>query len=132
MAVNLPDELKAVLDTPVIAHLSTLDPDGTPQASAMWVMRDGDHIIMNTAKGRRKHRNLLRDSRVAISVNSLRDDYTNFSIQGRVLEMREEGGIAVIDELARKYTNSERYEWLSPGMVRVTLVIEATRVAANP
>lgn len=128
---ELPDRLKDVLDAPVFAHLTTLDPDGSPQASAMWVTRDGDRIVMNTAKGRRKHRNMSGDPRVAISVSLPDDDYVNFSVQGRVVEMRESDGIEVIDALARKYTEHETYPWLTPGMVRVTVVIEPTRIASN-
>lgn len=131
MAITLSDELQAVLDSKVFAHLTTLDPDGTPQASAMWVMRDGDQIVMNTSEGRRKHRNLRNDPRVAISISPVDDAYTNYSIQGRVVEMRTSDGVAVIDELARKYTESDHYEWLTPGMVRVTMIIEPTRVASN-
>jgi PPOX class probable F420-dependent enzyme len=129
--IELPARLKEVLDAQVFAHLTTLDPDGAPQASAMWVTRDGDHIVMNTAKGRRKYRNMSADPRVAISVSSPDDDYVNFSIQGRVVEMRESDGVDVIDALARKYTEHESYPWLTPGMVRVTLIIEATRIASN-
>lgn len=74
---------------------------------------------------------MVGDPRVAISVSPLEDTYVNYSIQGRVIEMREEDGVAVIDELARKYTDSDHYEWLTPGMVRVTEFIEATMVASN-
>ncbi|WKZ81763.1 MAG: PPOX class F420-dependent oxidoreductase [Acidimicrobiia bacterium] len=129
----LPDALKEILDsTRAFAHLTTLDPDGSPQATAMWVMRQDEMILMNTAEGRRKHRNLQRDPRVAISISKHDDPYSNFSIQGRVVEMRTSDGVEVIDALARKYLDGvDRYPWLQPGMVRVTLVIEPTRIAAN-
>jgi PPOX class probable F420-dependent enzyme len=131
MAKALPDPLKELLDGTPFAHLTTLDPDGHPQASAMWIMRDGDNIVFNTAKGRRKHRNMTNDPRVAVSVSSVGDEYLNFSIQGKVIEMRESDGVEVIDTLARKYTDSDHYEWLTPGMVRVTVIVEPTRVASN-
>jgi PPOX class probable F420-dependent enzyme len=131
MAKALPDSLKELLDGTPFAHLTTLDPDGHPQASAMWIMRDGDNIVFNTAKGRRKHRNMTNDPRVAVSVSSVGDEYLNFSIQGKVIEMRESDGVEVIDTLARKYTDSDHYEWLTPGMVRVTVIVEPTRVASN-
>ena len=131
MAETLPDPLRELLDGKAFAHLTTLDPDGHPQASAMWIMRDGDNIVFNTAKGRRKHRNMNLDSRVAVSVSSVEDDYLNYSIQGTVIEMRESDGVEIIDTLARKYTESDHYEWLTPGMVRVTVIVEPTRVASN-
>ena len=52
--ITLPDPLKAVLDSRAFAHLTTLDPDGTPQSSAMWIMRDGDRIVFNTSAGLRR------------------------------------------------------------------------------
>jgi PPOX class probable F420-dependent enzyme len=130
--VALPDDLKAVLDSRAFAHLTTLDPDGAPQSSAMWIMRDGDRILFNTAEGRRKWRNLKRDSRISISISKQDDPYNNWSIQGKVIEMRTSDGVDVIDALARKYIDgADKYPWLKPGMVRVTIVVEPTRIAGN-
>lgn len=131
MAVELPSALKDVIDSKAFAHLTTLDPDGTPQSSAMWITRDGDSIVFNTAAGRRKHRNMTLDPRVSVSISREDDEYANWSIQGRVVEMRESDGVEVIDALARKYTDADRYQWLKPGMVRVTVVVEPTRIAGN-
>jgi PPOX class probable F420-dependent enzyme len=131
MPIALPDDLKAALDAPTFVHLTTLDPDGTPQASAMWVKRDGNRIVFNTAEGRRKWRNMANDPRVAVSVSPIDEPYKNWSIQGSVVEMRTSDGLEVIDELARKYTEHDRYMWLSEGMVRVTCIVEVDRVAGN-
>jgi PPOX class probable F420-dependent enzyme len=131
MTTALPGPLKELLDGKPFAHLSTLDPDGYPKASAMWIMRDGDNIVFNTAKGRRKHRNMTSDPRVAVSVSAVGDQYVNYSIQGKVIEMRESDGVEVIDMLARKYTESDHYELLTPGLVRVTVIVEPSRVASN-
>lgn len=131
MAVELPSALKDVIDSKAFAHLTTLDPDGTPQSSAMWITRDGDSIVFNTAAGRRKHRNMTLDPRVSVSISREDDEYANWSIQGRVVEMRESDGVEVIDALARKYTDADRYQWLKPGMVRVTVIVEPTRIAGN-
>ena len=130
--VALPDDLKTVLDSRAFAHLTTLDPDGAPQSSAMWIMRSGDRILFNTAEGRRKWRNLQRDSRVSISISKQDDPYNNWSIQGKVIEMRTSDGVEVIDALARKYLDGvDKYPWLTPGQVRVTVIVEPTRVAGN-
>jgi PPOX class probable F420-dependent enzyme len=131
MAEELPDDLKAAIDGPTFAHLTTLDPDGSPQSTAMWITREGDQIVFNTAQGRRKWRNLNRDPRVAISISSPDEPYRNWSIQGRVVEMRTSDGVAVIDRLAEKYLGEPKYPWLTPGMVRVTVIVEPTRIAAN-
>ena len=129
--VAIPDRLKGLLDAATFAHLTTLDPDGSPQASAMWIMRDGDTIVFNTAEGRRKWRNMKADPRVAVSISDPDEPYANFSIQGRVIEMRHSDGVEVIDALARKYLGTEKYEWLTPDMVRVTVIVEPTRIASN-
>lgn len=131
MAEELPDDLKAAIDGPTFAHLTTLDPDGSPQSTAMWITREGDQIVFNTAQGRRKWRNLNHDPRVAISISSPDEPYRNWSIQGRVVEMRTSDGVAVIDRLAEKYLGEPKYPWLTPGMVRVTVIVDPTRIAVN-
>ena len=131
MPVSLPDEVKDALDAPNFVHLATLDPDGRPQASAMWVLRDGDRIVFNTVEGRRKWHNMRHDPRVAVSVSPAEDPYLNFSVQGEVVEMRTSDGVEVIDAMAGKYLGEQRYPWMTPGMVRVTVVVEPTRVAGN-
>jgi PPOX class probable F420-dependent enzyme len=65
---RLPESHADILDKPAFAHLSTLMSDGSPQASAVWVDTDGPLIVVNSAEGRLKDRNIRRDPRVAISV----------------------------------------------------------------
>ena len=131
VGISLPEDLKAVIDARNFAHLVTLDPDGTPQASAMWIMREGDQIVFNTAQGRRKWRNMNSDPRVAVSISPADKPYENWSIQGQVAEMRTSDGVAVIDRLAQKYIGREKYPWLTPDMVRVTVVVDVERIAGS-
>jgi PPOX class probable F420-dependent enzyme len=130
-SVAIPERLGVLLDGPTFAHLTTVDSDGWPQASAMWIMREGDRIVFNTAEGRRKWRNMKDDPRVAVSISDPNEPYANFSIQGRVVEMRTSDGVEVIDALARKYLGVDKYQWMRPGMVRVTVIVEPTRIASN-
>ena len=65
---QIPKSHADILDKPSFAHLSTLMSDGSPQASAVWVDTDGPLIVVNSAEGRLKDRNIRRDPRVAISV----------------------------------------------------------------
>ncbi len=131
MGISLPEDLKAVIDARNFAHLVTLDPDGTPQASAMWIMREGDQIVFNTAQGRRKWRNMNSDPRVAVSISPADKPYENWWIQGQVVEMRTSDGVAVIDRLAQKYIGREKYQWLTPDMVRVTVIVDVERIAGS-
>ncbi|MBT8166605.1 MAG: PPOX class F420-dependent oxidoreductase [Acidimicrobiia bacterium] len=129
--MELPDALKAMLDGPTFATLATLMPDGSPQASTMWVDREGDRIRFNTAEGRVKPRNMDRDPRVAISIFATDDPYQAFSIRGRVVEKRLEGADEHIDALANKYLGVDEYPYRVPGQIRVTYLIEIDRLAAH-
>ncbi len=129
--MELPDGLKALLDGAHFATLATVMSDGSPQASTMWVDRDGDFIRFNTAEGRVKPRNMDRDPRVAVSIFNTDDPYEAYAIQGRVIEKRHDGADAHIDALATKYLGIEQYPWRTPGMVRVTYVVEVERVAEH-
>jgi PPOX class probable F420-dependent enzyme len=129
--MELPAELKAMLDGPNFATLVTLMPDGSPQASTMWVDRQGDRIRFNTAEGRTKPRNMDRDPRVAVSIFALEDPYQAFSIRGRVVEKRLEGADDHIDALAGKYLGVDEYPYRVPGQVRIIYLVEADRVAAH-
>jgi PPOX class probable F420-dependent enzyme len=129
--MELPDGLKALLDGRHFATLATVMADGSPQASTMWVDRDGDHIRFNTAEGRVKPRNMDRNPRVAVSIYNADDPYESYAIQGRVVEKRHEGADDHIDALAYKYLGAETYPYRVSGQVRVIYVIEAEQVAAH-
>jgi PPOX class probable F420-dependent enzyme len=70
------------------AYLSTLMNDGSPQVTPTWVdiERDDDSILINTAEGRIKHKNVSRDPRVTISISDQNNRYNMVSIRGRVIE----------------------------------------------
>ena len=129
--MELPARLRELLDGPNFATLATVMPDGSPQATTMWVDREGDLIRFNTAEGRVKPRNMDRDPRVAVAIFNADDPYEAFAIQGRVVEKRHEGADEHIDALAHKYLGSERYPWHSPDSVRVTYLIQVESLAAH-
>lgn len=128
MPVPIPDDVKAILDQPVFVHVATVNPDGSPQNSVVWIERDGDLLRFSTAEGRVKPRNLRNDSRVSLSFSPLDDPYRNVTISGRVVAI-ENNGYGLIDELARKYRNVEKYEWARPGEVRTDITIVPERIS---
>jgi PPOX class probable F420-dependent enzyme len=130
MAV-LPDEIKDLVDGPVFAHVATVGADGHPQNTVMWIDRDGEHLVLNTAAGRAKWHNLRNDPRVGISISPADDPYLNYSLKGRVVEMRTTDGDAVIDSLAHKYLGTDEYPYRRPDEVRVTILVEVLAVAGN-
>ncbi|MEU6014923.1 PPOX class F420-dependent oxidoreductase [Streptomyces sp. NPDC047515] len=110
MTAALSAELKALLDTPVFVTVATVQPDGSPQVSPVWVKRDGDDLLFSTTVGRRKERNLRRDPRVSVVVQPFAAPYTYAEVRGTA-ELSTEGGQELIDELSAKYTGKKYAEF---------------------
>ncbi|MEV4253168.1 PPOX class F420-dependent oxidoreductase [Spirillospora sp. NPDC049652] len=107
MGATLSDDLKKFVDdNPVFVTVATVQPDGSPQLSVVWVKRDGDDLLFSTTVGRRKERNLRRDPRVTVMINPPDNPYTYAEVRGSVT-MTTEGGQELIDELSRKYTGKD-------------------------
>lgn len=127
---QLPRGVRRLFEEPNFAHLATLMPDGSPQSTPVWVDTDGTYIIVNTAEGRQKPRNLRRDPRVAISIVDRHDPYVRAQIRGRVVEMTREGAEEHIDRLSRKYTGHD-YTDHHPDRPRLILKIVPERITSN-
>ncbi|AWK09840.1 TIGR03618 family F420-dependent PPOX class oxidoreductase [Streptomyces spongiicola] len=112
MTAVLSEKLKEILDGPVFVDLATIQPDGSPQVSPVWVKRDGDELLISTTLGRRKERNLRRDPRASVVVQPFDAPYTYAEVRGTVT-LTEEGGQELIDELSMKYTG-KRYAEFNP------------------
>ncbi|MFH8630341.1 PPOX class F420-dependent oxidoreductase [Streptomyces lydicus] len=110
MTATLSDDLKKLLDTPVFVIVTTIQPDGSPQASPVWVKRDGDDLLISTTVGRRKERNIRRDPRVSVVVQPSDSPYTYAEVRGTAT-LTTEGGPELIDELSRKYTGKPYAEF---------------------
>jgi len=122
-----PEDL-ALLRGRNFAHFVTINPDGTPHVAPLWIDADDDgSILVNTAVGRKKDRNVRRDPRVAVSVHEQDDPYRWLSVNGTVASMIEgEEGLAHIGALARRYDDRE---WTPvDGQVRVIYRIRPDRV----
>ena len=128
MSSTIPASHKDLLEKPAFANLATLNDDGSPQVTPVWFEYDGQHIIVNTARGRVKDRNLQREPRVALSIMDPANPYRYLGIQGRVAEMTENGADAGIDRLAKKYLGKDKYPWKGPNEVRVIVKIAPQKV----
>jgi PPOX class probable F420-dependent enzyme len=113
------------------AHVATLNSDGGPQVTPVWVDFDGTHVLFNTAKGRVKANNLAREPRIALSIADPDNAYRYLGIQGRVVEMTESGGDAHIDKMAKKYLGKDSYPFRAPGEVRLIVKIAPDKVHTN-
>jgi len=110
VTATLSDDLKQLLDSPVFVTVATVQPDGSPQVSPVWVKRDGDDLLFSTTVGRRKEANLRRDPRVSVVVQPFDAPYTYAEVRGSA-RLTTEGGPELIDELSRKYTGKPYAEF---------------------
>jgi PPOX class probable F420-dependent enzyme len=124
--MKIPEEAYPLLDGRNFAHVATLLPDGTPQTTVVWVERERDTVLFNTAKGRVKYNNIRRDPRVTLSVHDQDDPYRYVQIRGRA-ELIEEGADAHVHKLSRKYFGRD-YSDLETDPPRVIVRITPERV----
>jgi PPOX class probable F420-dependent enzyme len=131
MAATIPDKFKDLLfQKKAFASVATVMSDGSPQVTPMWFDVEGEHIRVNSARGRVKDRNMRRDARVSLSIMDPDNAYRYLGVRGRVVEVTEQGAEAHIDALAKKYIGQDRYPWRQPGEVRVTYKIRPERVSS--
>jgi PPOX class probable F420-dependent enzyme len=112
------------------AHLATLMPNGQPQVTPVWVDYDGRNVLINTAEGRQKDKNLQRDRRVALSIIDPDNPYRYLEVRGHVAERTRNGADQHIDAMAKKYLNEDRYPFRQPGEARVLYKIEPDHVTS--
>lgn len=133
MGVFLSDKVRRLIEGPNYAALATINPDGSPQTSIIWIGLHGDDIVMSTVPGRLKVRNMERDPRVSISVLDHEDPDNYLEIRG-LATIESEGGVELDEKLSWVYdgkeperdeTNSERI------VVRVTPTKLAGYAAAD-
>ena len=122
----------AIFEKKVLAHVATLMPDGSPNVTPVWVMLDRNDIIINTALGRSKARNLATDARVAVSLTDPDDPYVCIAVMGTVTQFTTDGADAMIDQLAKKYLGVDSYPFRSETEVRVTVRIQPDRISMQP
>ncbi|HUA27324.1 MAG TPA: PPOX class F420-dependent oxidoreductase [Streptosporangiaceae bacterium] len=133
MPVPLNDAVRKLLDDPNPAVLATINPDGSPQTSVIWVGRDGDKVVISTAAGRRKDRNIRRDPRVSLSVYDQADPEQYAEIRGTAT-VTEDPGRALAVELGEKYDGpggGQPFLDLPPEIVRVVIRITPEHVAGR-
>lgn len=121
--------LQKLLSEPVSCQIATLMPNGEPQITQVWVDSDGEHILVNTAEGRQKTRNVRRDPRVAVNVIDPGNAWRLATIRGRVVEITPEGADDHIDRLAKKYLGVDSYPFRRPDEARLTLKIAPEHIS---
>jgi PPOX class probable F420-dependent enzyme len=131
MSAPLTQAARTLINRPVIANVATVDQEGRPQLTPVWIDIDGDDLVFNTAKGRAKESNLVRNPSVAVSVVDPDDPSIVVIVRGTV-EATEDGADAHIDALAKKYLNLDTYPMRRPGEVRIIYRVRADHVVMQP
>jgi PPOX class probable F420-dependent enzyme len=132
MADSFSPAARELIAKKVLAHVASLDPDGGPNVTPVWVELDGDDIVINTALGRAKARNLASDARVAVSIVDPDDDHNVVTLRGSVVGFTTVGADEGIDRLARKYLGVDSYPFRREGQVRVSVRIHPDRISMQP
>jgi PPOX class probable F420-dependent enzyme len=125
----LSPKARELINRPVLASLTTLNANGSPQVTPIWVDLDGDDLLFNTAEGRVKARNLHRDPRVAVSVIDPEDPYNVVALRGSVADITTDGADAHIDSLAKKYLGVDTYPMRAEGEVRIKVRVRTDHIA---
>ena len=102
----LPDEVRERLAKPNPAVITTLRPDGQPVSVATWYLLDGDRVLVNMDEGRKRLEYLRSDPRVSLTALDEGSWYTHVSVQGRVVELRDDPDLVDIDRLSAHYGGS--------------------------
>lgn len=128
MPTTIPEKFLDLFKKPAFATLATIMPDGSPQVTPVWIDYDGVCLMVNSAKGRVKDRNMRSNPKVALSILDPDNPYRYLQVRGTVSGITEEGADAHIDKMAKKYLNLDRYPNRAPGEVRVIYRIRPEKV----
>jgi PPOX class probable F420-dependent enzyme len=116
-------------ETRAFGFLATIMSDGSAQVTPVWFNTDGDHILVNSSKGRVKDRNMRARPKVALAISAPENPYRYLQVRGEVVEITDVGGEAHIHALANKYLGEPKFKDLKPGDVRVIYKISPTSVS---
>lgn len=135
---TIPESHLDLLEGPYSAVMTTLAPDGAPENTVVWCSWDGEHVLVNTADGRRKPANVRRDPRVALTLMDPQNPYRWLDVRGEVAEIVPDHDYANINAHAKLYVGvDEYYGGVAPASAkgseqRIILKIRPERVVVYP
>jgi PPOX class probable F420-dependent enzyme len=127
MPVKLPQSIKTLLQDKAYGHVITYNAKGHPETTMVWMDVDGDEVTFNTSEGRQKPKNLRRDPRVIVSVQSRTDPQAYAVFHGKA-QITEAGADANIDKLAKRFMGVDKYPYRQPGEKRLLVKIGVDRI----
>ena len=129
---KLTESAKKMLEGKNFVYIATVNPDGTPQVTPTWVDHDGNYVLINTAIGRVKHRNVKKNPHVALAITDQANPYNLILIRGKVVDqVTGPAAESHIDKMAKKYQGLDKYPHRAPGEKRVLIKIEPVRVISR-
>ena len=115
-----------------LIFISTINSDGSPQLTPVWGDYDGEHVLVNTAEGRLKHKNVLRDPRVAISVVDHSNPLNMTTIKGKVIEIIPDYDYVHANKLTKQYMGIDEYPFKRDGEKRIIFKIKPVKIFVMP
>lgn len=109
MPTQIPDSHRDLIDGPVYVILSTIMPDNQPQSSVVWCNADGEHLLLNTTRGRQKEKNMRSRPKATVFALDPTNPFRALEVRGTIVEMTEEGGVDHISQLAQLYVGAQNY-----------------------
>jgi PPOX class probable F420-dependent enzyme len=106
-------------ESPAYAYLATTMQDGTPQVTPVWFNTDDEYILINSAQGRVKDKNMRSRPQVALAIHNPKNPYRYIQVRGGIAEISGEGARQHIDDLALKYTGKAGFTIKDPDEVRL-------------
>jgi len=128
---EIPGKFRDLFEKKAFASLATLMPDGRPQVTPIWIDFDGQHLLINSAKGRQKDKNMRREPRVSLSIQDPENPYRYLEVRGTIVEITEQGADAHIDRMAKKYLGKDKYPFRTPTEVRVLYRVRPDHVQGS-
>ncbi len=130
--MEMEEKAKNLFKDKNLVFIATIMKDGSPQLSPVWADFEDGYIMVNTAEGRIKHKNVVRDSRVAVSVVSQTNPLDMTTVRGNVIEIIPDYEYVHINKLTKKYMGIENYPFRQQGEKRIVLKIKPEKVFVLP
>ena len=126
------EKAEKLFQTKNLVFIATIMKDGSPQLSPVWANYESGYILVNTAEGRIKHKNIIQDPRVAVSVVANDNPLDMTTIRGKVIEIISDYDYKHADQLTLQYMGRDHYPFKRKDEKRIILKIKPERVFVLP
>jgi len=128
MTARIKSNFLDLFDKKTFGVLSTLEEDGSPQSSVIWIDINKEYILFNSIKKRQKYKNIKRDPRVSLLILDPENNYRYLEIRGIIEKISTKGAEEFVDKLAKRYMGKETYPYHRPGITRVIYYLQPEKV----